>query len=136
MASSNEIIAELGFVTDRLSTQVRAIAIGVLALSWGILIGDSTTTRDLAAEFRWHFVGIGVAAVLVMFFDFLQYVAGYFNTMRVYRKMLRDSTTDAEFDQRALLFRLRKALFYIKMIALCATVAWLVTTLGRWLAVS
>ena len=136
MATVSDIIAALDFVTDRLSAQVRTTALGALALSWGLLIGESATAKELAAQLRWHLVGVGAAAVLVLFCDFLQYVAGYNSTLGVYRKMQAEKKAEGSFDERTLSFRLRMFFFYAKMVILSVTVIWLLTALGHWLVVS
>jgi hypothetical protein len=136
VATETEVITELGFVTDRLSAQVRTTALGALALSWGLLIGESETARALAAQLRWHLVGVGATAVFALFCDFLQYVAGYVNTLRVYRQMQKAKKTEASYDEHAPFFRLRKFFFYAKMVVLSVAVIWLLTALGHWLIVS
>lgn len=136
MAKASEIIAELGFVTDRLSAQVRTTALGALALSWGLLIGESATAKELAAHLRWHLVGVGAAAVLVLFCDFLQYVAGYVETLSVYKEMQAAKKDEGSYDEHAFFFRLRMFFFYAKMVGLSVTVLWLLTALGHWLIVS
>ena len=133
MAAKKDILDELDFVTTTLSTQVRTTALGVLALSWGLLIGESSTAKELAAQLKWHLVGVGAAAVLILFLDFLQYVAGYAATLGVYNTMVQDNADQGEFDDSALSFRLRMFLFYAKMVALSLTVIWLLVVLGRWL---
>ena len=133
MATENEIITELGFVTDRLSSQIRTTALGALALSWGLLIGESATARDLAARLKWHLVGVGAAAVLALFCDFLQYVAGYVDTLGVYRKMRKAKKAETSYNEKSAFFRLRMFFFYAKMIVLSVTVVWLLSALGRWL---
>jgi hypothetical protein len=136
MATEAEIIKELDFVTDRLSGQVRTTALGALALSWGLLIGESTTAKELAAQLKWHLVGVGALAVLALFCDFLQYVAGYIETMNVYRQMKKAKKTEWSYDEGALFFGLRMFFFYAKMVVVSATVLWLLTALGRWLILS
>jgi hypothetical protein len=136
MATKNEIIAELGFVTDRLSAQVRTTALGALALSWGLLIGESETARELTAHLKWHLVGVGAAAVLALFCDFLQYVAGYVTTLSTYRQMQKAKETEWSYAEHSLFFRLRMLFFYAKIVVLSVTIFWLLTVLGRWLIVS
>ncbi|MGO9589888.1 MAG: hypothetical protein ACLP3K_07570 [Candidatus Acidiferrales bacterium] len=133
MATGADIIAELGFVTDRLSGQVRTTALGALALSWGLLIGESATAQALAAQLKWHLVGVGAAAILVLFCDVLQYVAGYVATLGVYRKMQKAGKNEGSYDESALPFRLRMVFFYLKMVVLSVTVVWLLVALGHWL---
>ena len=125
MASKAEILKELDFVTDKLSAQVRTIALGVLVFSWGLIVGESRLAENLRQGLVWHSVGVGAAAIIVMLFDFLQYLAGYWNTLFVYQKMKSDRTDKGEYDEKSILFRIRVFLFYAKMTGLTATVIWL-----------
>ena len=73
MTELKEFIAERGFITDRISTQVRIIAIGLLATTWSLLIGQVNILKSLKECFRTHFILIGTIAIIVLAFDFLQY---------------------------------------------------------------
>jgi|SRR5579872_7517910 len=133
MATKTEIIAELNFVTETLSTQVRTTALGALALSWGLLIGESKTAQALSAQLKWHLVWVGALAVLALFCDFLQYVAGYKNTRTVYKKMQSAGKNEGSYDETSFWFRVRVIFFYTKMIVLSVAVVWLLSALGHWL---
>ena len=80
MASKSDITEDLNFLTDRLSTQVRTTALGVLVFSWGLLMGESTVARSLAAQLKRDLVAVAALAVLAMLCDILQYLFGYWNT--------------------------------------------------------
>jgi hypothetical protein len=134
MASKNDILKELDFVTDRLSTQVRSVALGVLAFSWGLIVSDSRVAQDLRELLIKNLVGIGAAAIVVMLFDFLQYLAGYSNTMKAYKEMESLRTDHAEYDEDNKFFKLRKFFFYAKIVGVTLTVLWLVGALGYWIA--
>jgi hypothetical protein len=134
MASKTDILKELAFVTDRLSTQVRSVALGVLAFSWGLIVSDSRVAQDLRELLIKNLVGIGAAAIVVMLFDFLQYLAGYSNTMKAYKEMASSGTDHAEYDEASKSFKLRKFFFYAKMVSVTLTVLWLVGALGYWIA--
>jgi hypothetical protein len=131
VVTKKKILAELDFLTNTISTQVRTTALGILALSWGLLIGESSTTTGLAAQLKWHFVGLGAAAVLVLFLDFLQYVVGYAGVFAIYKRMDDDKKTEGDYDVRKGFFRVRLIIFKLKIVALSLTVVWLLTVLGR-----
>jgi len=111
MAAEAEILKELDFLTDRLSTQVRTTAFGALAFSWGILIGDSALARDVTSQLKWHLVGVCAVAVLTLFLDFAQYCAGYILTLTVLRAAQRAANHEAEYDENSLCFKLRGYFF-------------------------
>jgi hypothetical protein len=136
MASEADILADLNFVTDRLSTQVRTIAFGALAFSWGILIGDSASAKNLTAQLKWHLVGVCAAAVFTLFIDFAQYCAAYKETRTVYLAAQGDPKHEAQFDEGSLYFRRRNFFFFAKLAALSTTVFWLLIILVHWLVTS
>jgi hypothetical protein len=136
MASKSNITGDLDFLTDRLSTQVRTTALGVLVFSWGLLMGESTVAKSLAAQLKWDLVAIAALAVLAMLFDILQYLFGYWNTRKVLSAMEAAGKTEASYDYSSCLYRLRSFFFAAKMVAMTAGAVWLVFVLGRWLSTS
>ena len=129
MVTRDKVVEELNFVTDKLSTQVRTTALGIVVFVWGLLLGQPSATEDIAREWKRHLVGIGGAAVLVMFVDFLQYVAAYVNVKSLYDR--RGST--GEYDDSSISYKVRLYLFYAKILLLIVVVVWLVCVLGLWL---
>ena len=73
MPNLKEYITEKSFVSDRISTQVRIIAIGLLATTWSLLIGQVNIFINTLQYFRVHFILISIISVIVLMFDFLQY---------------------------------------------------------------
>jgi hypothetical protein len=73
MPNIKKIISEKNFVTDRISTQVRIIAVGLLATTWSLLIGQVNIFINTLQYFRVHFILISIIAIIVLMFDFLQY---------------------------------------------------------------
>jgi len=136
MATKKDIIADLDAVTDKLSSQVRTTAVAVLALTWGLLIGDSPAAQAISLQLKPSLVLLGGASVSVLFLDFLQYFAGYFSTMNVLREIERTGIDEGQYDYRSLFHRLRRFFFWAKQIALILTVIVLLTVLGRWILCS
>ncbi len=87
MVTKETVLSDLRDVTDKVSSQVRTVAIGVLAVTWGLLVGDSSVAKAIATQLRGSLVLLGAASVLVLFLEFLQYVAGYRSTKNLLRVM-------------------------------------------------
>jgi len=136
MASKADILKELDFVTDKLSAQVRTTALGALVFVWALLVGESPIARSVAGQLEWHLVGVAAVAILTMFLDFLQYVAGYVNEKNVYRAMQAAKEDTAEYDETRCSWRLRLIFFWAKILGLTVTVIWLLAVLGYWLSTS
>jgi hypothetical protein len=133
MAQKRDVLDQLTSVSDRLSTQVRTVALGILALTWGLLVGDSAAAKDISSHWRGNLVALGGLAVLVMFLDFLQYVAGYHNVRALQEKMEKESLEEVRFDDTSWSWKLRLFFFHAKQWALAINVTWLLTVLSLWL---
>jgi hypothetical protein len=123
-------MAQMDLLSDRISTQIRWFAAGVIALIWGLL-----TTPPGSIRVPFHpLVVVGLLAVSVLFCDFLQYTAGYLSTRRLHRKLLDspDQVIDG-YDPRDLYRNIRFALFWIKQALAIVTFAVLAITLLRGL---
>jgi hypothetical protein len=109
------------------------VALGILALTWGLLVGDSAAAKDISSRWRGNLVALGGLAVLVMFLDFLQYVAGYYNVRALQKKMEKANLEEISFDDTSCSWQLRLFFFYAKQWALAINVTWLLTLLALWL---
>jgi hypothetical protein len=117
MPSLEKIIEELQSLSDRLSTQVRTIAIGLLAVSWTILVGESTTLRALAENLRPRLLIVICLSVGTLVVDFLQYFFGYLEVNKTRRAAENAGKSGAEYDYRSIFWILRSFLFWLKQIA-------------------
>lgn len=132
MPTKPEVIGQLDFLSDRISTQVRTVSLGVLALTWGLLIGESESARALSRQWKTNLIGIGGTAIVAMFLDFLQYAAGFRDNFKLRAKMNEASLTEADYDEKALTWRLRLLFFRAKQWVLAFAVLWLLYVLSRW----
>jgi hypothetical protein len=133
MASKADIQKELGFVTGQLSTQVRALALGILAFTWGLFISNSPFARSLTARLNRHLVGVSIIAVMTMSFDFLQYLMGYINVDSLFNSVEADGATEGSYKYDGLSWKARKWCFRAKIFTLIVAILWLVSVLGYWL---
>jgi hypothetical protein len=105
-----EVSEEAQWLSDRLSVQVRWVAVGILAFVWGLIISPP---RELAISQR-LVLWAGLLAIAALLVDLLQYVVGYVYTVRILRRMERG--IDASYNRRHLLYRLRHYCFVAKQI--------------------
>jgi len=135
LIEKSKIQEELNFVSDKLSSEVRTTALGALALSWGLLVGESKTAQAVANDLKWNLLAVGGLAVLVLFFDFLQYFAGYLSARKAFRDVYKNDKgiEVGQYDDKAFSYRLRRFFFFAKMIVLAIDVGWLLFALGHWL---
>ena len=120
-----EIYADLDDVTDRLSSQVRALSLGVLALTWLFLSGNDDVPKSVSTHMT-QLKLISVCCVLALLADLMQYVFGYWSTYRVVRAAERSKQREASFDSKSFPYRARRYAFYIKIAMAIIAAVWVV----------
>jgi hypothetical protein len=136
MASKSDIQKELDFVTGQLSTQVRTLAFGTLAFTWGLFVSNSPFARALTARLDWQLVVVSIIAVLAMSLDFLQYLSGYINVDTLFNLMETNEVTEGHYDYDSLSWKVRKWSFRGKLLTLIIAVLWLLCILAYWLFIT
>ncbi len=120
-------VEELQWLSDRLSAQARIIAVGVLAMAWGLLITPPESLRPISAK---ALLAVALVALLTLVADMLQYVAGYVSVKRRKDSLLRQGAEEGDgydvrewrYDLRTSLFKAKIALAIIAFLALLAAV--------------
>jgi hypothetical protein len=135
MPQLKEIHDELDFVSDRISTQVRTIALSVLALVWLFLAGGKGTPALPAAPGRPWLLGVAAVIMAVLVADYLQYLFGYLATNAIRVRAEASGNDAADFDYRDPRYRLRAWLFWCKQVlALVAVIGLAVAIIKALLA--
>lgn len=84
MASHKEVLDRRKEVTDKISTQVRTLAVSFIAIVWLFLVPGKDGSPVLPHEPDQSFLlYAGLAAVMAMVVDFLHYVFAYKVTQQV-----------------------------------------------------
>jgi hypothetical protein len=121
--------------TGQLSTQCRALSLGLLAFVWALMTtkeGPLLRGRDVITDHaRWNLIAIALVVILALVFDAAQYFAGLKMQDRCLEKMSQERTEIGGYDEDGM-FRLQDASFWAKLIALGLAVAWLLFYLGLW----
>ena len=125
MPHREEILERWNFFADRMSTQVRTIAIGLLATAWALLIGKLEVTRNMVAELETHFFLIGALAIFTLVLDFLQYLSGFLNTHKLVAKMDRHNLDEADYEYDVL-YKLNDIFFWAKQVSIIACAFWFI----------
>jgi hypothetical protein len=125
MPELDKIISEKNFVTDRISTQVRIIAIGLLATSWTLLIGQTNIFKDMLQCFRIHFILISFIAIITLVFDFLHYKFSYLNIDKLIKFMKDKGLTKADYKDDEC-FKCSQFFFIVKQYTLLVGVAYFI----------
>lgn len=133
MPRITEIIEELRFISDRISTQVRTLALGLLAISWAILVGDSTFLHRLSEGLGRSLLLIAALSVLVLLLDFLQYVTAYIYVDKVRREAEAGDLAEIDYPTTSSMRSLRSLFFWAKQSVLVATVVLFLIILARYM---
>jgi hypothetical protein len=105
-------------MSDKISTQVRTLSVGLLAFTWGLLVSDSALAKEMTASLKWHLLVIGGMAIVVVLLDFLQYSFGHEVALKLLRQMEVSKAKEGEYNYDDPLWRLQNWLFYAKQVLL------------------
>lgn len=119
------VLADLDFASDRLSTQVRQLALGELALIWALLVGEKQLGLPLQKVWL---IRIAFLSLMTMALDFCQYVAAYLASRRAWENLRAGG--DGKYDRQWLTWRLRKWSFGAKLFVCGFSVVLVLWVLG------
>lgn len=125
MPELKDFISEKNDVTDRISTQVRIIAVGLLATTWSLLIGQVNIFINTIQSYREHFILISIISVIVLMFDFLQYECKYLNINYKIKLMNDKDLTKADYDED-IYYKLSVVLFVTKQLTLLVGIIYFI----------
>jgi hypothetical protein len=127
MRNKKDLLEELNWLTDKISSQVWTLNLGTLATTWSLLIaaGNSDKLR-IGSENAIPIMGI---CILAMLSELAQYLAGYANARTILRDLQSSGREEFEYDQSAPLYIMRKAFFYGKIALTLAAAIWLLVVL-------
>jgi hypothetical protein len=133
MPVREEVIKRFGDFSGQLSTQVRTLAFGILALSWGLLTSkDSPFRESLSPRLKWNLVGVGAAVILVLIIDAIHYLAALTVEKQCLVRM-GDERKAAMYDSGSWPYFIQEYAFRIKLIVLGVTAVWLLVVIAVWL---
>lgn len=124
MAELKKVIEEKQWLSDRISTQVRAVGLGLLAISWGLLIGEPEIAGAISAGLKANLLVVGTLSLLALLVDFLQYLFGYLNTHILIQQAEATRLTDVKWDKRSFLYKTRNVCFWLKQAVLLLASVW------------
>ena len=64
MPPKDKVIDNLNWLSDRISTQTRTLGIGLLAITWGIMIGQPGDFIPTTTNYFINYIGISFFALL------------------------------------------------------------------------
>jgi hypothetical protein len=127
ITTAADVVKETQWLSERVSTQVRALSAGLLALVWALIL-KPLPGLDMAA-----IVIAALLAVLTLFLDLAQLAIGYVATKRHLEAMTRDEAPILDYDPTARPYRYRQYLFWAKQATVAA--AAVMFAIGLWSAI-
>jgi hypothetical protein len=127
MRTKEDLLKDLDWLTDKISSQVWTLNLGTLATTWSLLIaaGNVEKLRIGGA----NAIPIMGLCILAMLCELIQYLAGYANARLILDGLQDSGRTDFEYDRSAPLYILREACFYTKIALTLAAAIWLLAVL-------
>lgn len=122
MATKEKILEEKAFLGDRISTQVRTLALSILALVWLFLVGGKDAPVLPVPFDRGVLLTAGLLALLSLIVDYAQYVCGYKATHDVLRAGEAGGLTDFKYDYKAIAWKGRLYCFWAKQVLMIASI--------------
>ena len=128
MRNKKDLVEELNWLTDKISSQVWTLNLGTLATTWSLLIaaGNVEKLRIGGA----NAIPIMGLCILAMLCELVQYLAGYINARSILRGLENSGRAEFEYDRSALLYILREVCFYGKISLTLAAAIWLLVVLA------
>jgi hypothetical protein len=142
--TDEQLITRLDVVTDKLSTQVRTLAVGLLAFAGGLLVAGLGAVKpngqglQLPDWVQYRLLLIAALALVTLLFDVLQYVLLYVLTrqtrerlnkkiaeLRVENPSLDASKVEVGYDQDSFPHRGARTCFWLKIASLAFATGWL-----------
>jgi len=131
----NRIQEDLEFTSNNISTQTRTISLGILAVAWGLMIADTTITKEIWLENKKLLFGVFALSIFTLILDFFQNVVGYrlskITLNRIEKRINYEEEVDCTYNNKSRLYRARIWLFWIKQCFLVANTLLIFTILYK-----
>jgi len=122
----DNILEESGFLTDKISTLVRTVAVSEIAFVWALLTAGSADATVFSMNSAAPLIIAGVVAIAALTCDFLQYFFGFLYVNALRTELEEANLEEGLYDYGDWRYRTRNALFWIKQIVLFVSLAFLV----------
>ena len=123
------IYDDLNFASDRLSTQIRTLTLGVLALVWLFLSGGKEAPALKLVAKPKKLLAIAGICILTLLIETVQYWAFYLSSNAVRKEAEDNDQREAEYDETSRMRRLQQGCFWAKQITALIATGWLLVTL-------
>jgi hypothetical protein len=107
MPKKADIVEELNWITEKISSLVWSLNVGTLGTTWSLLIANRFSIRNA--------IWIFVPCLLSLLCEMAQYICGYWLALRIEDDMKRNNREEFEYPTDSRLYKARKRLLWWKM---------------------
>lgn len=125
MATKADLIKDLDYLSTTVGERSRVIAFALIAIWWATLIGKETVTGLTPVTL----IGPVLLAAASIFCDLAQYALAYIFEARQLRALEAAQQETFSWDTRAVSYKARRALFYLKQLLMLGGLAWFIAIL-------
>jgi hypothetical protein len=127
MASKDDLLKELNYLSEKISTLVWTLNLGALGLAWSLLItsGVADNVRFSTRNAIWIFV----PSIIALLCEFGQYLSGYLNARELCYEMEGKNLATFEYRTEDFWYKARQRFFWAKIVFTIAASLILVYTL-------
>jgi hypothetical protein len=113
MAEKRELIEDLNWTTEKISSQVWTVNLGTLATAWSLLIADKlpATVRFTPKDAIW----VIVPSLLSLLCEMGQYLAAYRMQHQILNRMESTGEKEFQYSKESFLYKIRFRLFGSKI---------------------
>lgn len=130
-----EIRDDLTDVSNQISTQVRTLTLGVLAVAWlGLSGSDEVKALNLSGD--WQLAAIALLCIFTLGVDLAQYRFGYEMVLETLLGAEKARQKQAAYSRKNRWYRRRLAAFAIKQVLAALAAIWLIAFVGTHVASS
>ena len=129
MQTKEDLVKELNWLTDKISSQVWTLNLGTLATTWSLLIAAGSVEKLRIGP--GNAIPIMFFCIVAMLFELGQYLAGYFNAKSILDRLESSGQSEFEYDKSAPLYVARKWFFCGKIALTLVAAIWLVVILAK-----
>lgn len=124
----DHLIKDLEEVSNLISSRVRSLMLGVIAVVWALVVAADDAFQISAHLEKQLFICGGIA-VLAMCIDYVQYVFGYSMTRQVLAQFEAGKNQDGVYDYSDWRYRGRVIAFWAKQLVALAAIACLAVSI-------
>jgi len=130
MPHKDDLLEELDWISDKISSQIWTLNLGILGTTWSLLV----TSTSISEAFRFRTsdaLPLISLCILALVAQMLQYLSGYITARQNLQRLELQRSDEFKYDKTGFFYRLREWCFQGKSVLTLLAAAWLITTLVR-----